>query len=152
MSLSLTSPAFGDEGWIPRQFTCDGLDHQPPLSWAGAPAGTRAFALIAHDPDAPRGDFTHWVVFNIPTSVNEITESAMPTTTGVPGVNDFGREGWGGPCPPSGHGPHHYVFELYALDIESTGLNRGASRAEVEGAIQGHILDQTRLTGLFERA
>ena len=153
MSLTLTSPAFADGGPIPGVHTCDGRNLQPALQWSGVPAGTRTLALIVHDPDAPRGDFTHWLLYDIPTTVNMIPESPNPTSTGVPGANDFGREGYGGPCPPTNHGSHRYVFTLYALDLPAgaTGLNRGANRAAVEDAIQGHILDQATLTGVFAR-
>jgi Raf kinase inhibitor-like YbhB/YbcL family protein len=151
MSFALTSPAFSHEGTIPRQCTCDGEDRSPALRWTGVPAGTRSFALILHDPDAPRGDFTHWVLFDIPVGVQEIQEGTAGPAPGVAGTNDFGKQGYSGPCPPPGHGRHRYFFTLYALDVERAGLNRGARRAEVEAAIRAHILDQTQLIGTYQR-
>jgi Raf kinase inhibitor-like YbhB/YbcL family protein len=151
MAFTLTSPAFSHGEAIPRQYTCDGEDRSPSLRWTGAPEGTRSFALIMHDPDAPRGDFTHWVLFDIPAGVREIHEGAAPTAVGIPGTNDFGKEGYSGPCPPPGHGRHRYLFTLYALGIEHTGRRRGARRAEVEGAIRGHVRGQAVLMGTYER-
>lgn len=151
MAFKLTSPAFSDGSPIPAQHTCDGRDRSPALRWSGAPEGTRSFALIVHDPDAPGGAFTHWVLFDIPAGVEEIPEGAAPTAVGLPGANDFGKTGYGGPCPPPGHGRHRYFFTLYALDLEKTGLRQGARRAEVESAIRGHVLGQAQLTGVYER-
>src|SRR6266704_1391227 len=122
MALTLRSNAFDDGGGIPVRFTCDGANDSPSLAWEGAPDGTQGFALIVHDPDAPRGDFTHWVVFDIPLGVDRFDEGAAPIQTSLEGANDFGNVGYGGPCPPPGHGPHHYIFELYALDEHHTGL------------------------------
>src|SRR6266542_1822724 len=116
MALTLTSPAFSHEEVIPRKHTCDGADQSPLLAWTEPPSGTQSFALIAHDPDAPNGDFTHWVLFDIPTEATEIPQGAAPAELGVPGLNDFGNEGYGGPCPPPGHGRHRYYFTLSALD------------------------------------
>jgi Raf kinase inhibitor-like YbhB/YbcL family protein len=104
--------------------------------------------LIVRDPDAPKGDFTHWVLFDIPAHAREIQEGAV---AGVPGTNDFGRIGYSGPCPPRGHGRHRYFFSLYALDREHLGLRRGARRAEVEAAMRGHILGEAVLMGVYER-
>lgn len=151
MALTLTSPAFASEAPIPRQYTCDGEDKSPELRWSGAPSETQSFALIVHDPDAPRGDFTHWVLFNIPADVAEIPEGAAPDAVGEPGTNDFGKEGYGGPCPPPGHGRHRYYFTLYSLDRGNLGLGRGARRADVEAAVQGHVLAQAQLMGTYER-
>jgi Raf kinase inhibitor-like YbhB/YbcL family protein len=157
MALTLTSPAFSNEETIPRQYTCDGADQSPPLRWTGAPPETQSFALIVHDPDAPRGDFTHWVLFDIPADMAEIPEGAAPDGVGTGaerrrgGTNDFGKEGYGGPCPPPGHGRHRYFFTLYSLDRGNLGLGRGARRAEVEAAMQGHVLAQAQLMGTYER-
>lgn len=154
-TLALTSPAFGDGEPIPAEYTCDGSDRSPALRWSGAPDGTRSFALIVHDPDAPKGDFTHWVLFNIPADFQEIPEGAgAPTGSaaiGDPGTNDFGKLGYGGPCPPPGHGRHRYYFTLHALDLGQLTVGRGAKRADVEAAIQGHTLAQTQLMGIYER-
>jgi hypothetical protein len=151
MALTLTSPAFSEGETIPQRHTGDGEDQSPALRWTGAPSGTRSFALIVHDPDAPKGDFTHWVLVDIPARTEEIPEGAAATVVGVPGTNDFSKIGYGGPSPPPGHGPHRYYFSLYALDQERTGLSRGARRAEAEAAIQGHILGQAQLMGRYER-
>jgi Raf kinase inhibitor-like YbhB/YbcL family protein len=153
MPLTLTSPAFAHEARIPRKYTCDGAGSSPPLQWTEAPPGTQSFALIVHDPDAPRGDFTHWVLFDIPPEVTEIAEGAAPAEVGVPGGNDFGKEGYGGPCPPPGHGRHRYFFTLYALDRGGVGLGlaRGARRAEVESALQDHVLEQAQWLGTYQR-
>ena len=150
----LTSPAFQPGGNIPKQFTCEGSDISPELTWSGAPAGAKSFALIVHDPDAPRaGGWYHWVVYNIPTKVSSIPENAQKQQdlpgVGTQGRNDFGNVGYGGPCPPSG--THRYFFRLYALDTELK-LNSGASAKDVEKAIQGHILDQGELMGKYQKS
>lgn len=155
MALTLTSTAFEDGAPIPIDYTCDGNDHSPPLRWSDAPAGTRSFALIMHDPDAPRGDFTHWVLFNVPADSQKIPEGAgaggAGQGAGEPGTNDFGKLGYGGPCPPPGHGRHRYLFDLYALDLDQLALEPGAKREEVEDALRQHTLGQARLTGVYER-
>jgi Raf kinase inhibitor-like YbhB/YbcL family protein len=150
-ALTLTSSAFRDGDPIPTEYTCDGADRCPELRWDGAPEGTRSFALIVHDPDAPRGDFTHWVLFNIPAGVREIPAGAEPGDIGDAGTNDFGNLGYGGPCPPPGHGRHRYYFLLYALDQEQLSAGRGAKRQEVEATVRGHVLGQTQLMGTYER-
>src|SRR5881227_3622852 len=104
MPLILTSPAFANEAPIPRQYTCDGTDRSPPLQWTEAPPGTQGFALIVHDPDAPRGDFTHWVLFDIPAAVLHFDAGAAPTQTALEGLNGADNVGYHGPCPPPGHG------------------------------------------------
>src|SRR5512143_456320 len=132
MTFTLTISAFAEGGLIPAKFTCEGANVSPELRWNDAPAGTRSFALIVDDPDAPVGTFTHWVLFDIPADRAAL---AMGTgAIGVPGKNDFGRAGYGGPCPPRGHGPHRYYFTLYALDIASLKLKAGADRRKVEAA------------------
>lgn len=151
MAFTLSSPAFAEGGVIPARYTCDGENESPPLQWDGAPAGTQGFALLLHDPDAPHGDFTHWVVFDIAAGVDRFPDGAAPIQTATEGCNDFGTVGYQGPCPPPGHGPHRYVFELYALDAHHTGLGEGASRQEVERKIQSHVLDRTQLTGTYQR-
>lgn len=151
MALTLTTTAFRDSESIPAEFTCDGADRSPELRWTGAPAGTRSFALIVHDPDAPRGDFTHWVLYNIPADILLIPEGVETSAIGDPGTNDFDKRGYGGPCPPSGHGRHRYYFTLYALDIGRLPAEKGAKRAEVEAEIEGRVLGQARLMGVYER-
>lgn len=150
----LSSPAFSDGEFIPVRHTCDGPDLSPPLEWSDPPAGTRAFALICDDPDAPRGTWVHWVWYDIPPEVTSAPEGIPPDPEpaigGKQGVNDFRRYGYGGPCPPRGHGPHRYFFRLYALD-EPTGLPPGATRDQVEAAMQGHVLASAQLMGRYER-
>jgi Raf kinase inhibitor-like YbhB/YbcL family protein len=113
MAFTLTSAALQEGETIPRQFTCDGKDIAPPLAWSDAPGGTRGFALIMDDPDAPHGTFTHWLLYDIPATTTELTDPSIGRAL----RNDFGRAGYGGPCPPVGHGPHRYFFTLYAVDV-----------------------------------
>jgi Raf kinase inhibitor-like YbhB/YbcL family protein len=147
MAIQITSTAFSDGGTIPQKYTCDGENVSPPLAWAGIPAGTRGLALIVDDPDAPRGTWVHWVMFNIPAGQASLPEGAQGM--GTQGVTDFGNAAYGGPCPPAGK-PHRYFFKLYALD-SSLSLKAGATKAEVEKAMQGHILVQGQLMGKYGR-
>jgi Raf kinase inhibitor-like YbhB/YbcL family protein len=147
--FTLTSPDFTDGGDIPSGLTCDGTKRPPKLSWMHAPEGTKSFVIIVDDPDAPDGTFVHWLAFDIPASVDGISPEA--DHTGVQGRNDYQQTGYGGPCPPPNHGKHRYRFHLYAADIESLDLEEAATREEVEQAVAGHILDETMLTGLYER-
>jgi Raf kinase inhibitor-like YbhB/YbcL family protein len=146
MAFTVTSPAFHDGGIVPKQFTCDGTDAPPPLKLSNPPDGTRSFALIMDDPDAPKGTFTHWLAYDIPADSNELR-----VTEGKTLRNSFGRSGYGGPCPPPGHGAHHYVFTVYAVDVPSLGL-QGASRKDLENALKTHTLATARVTGQYERA
>jgi len=153
LQIALSSPAFAEGQPIPPQFTGQGRDISPPLRWTGLPAGTKSLALIADDPDAPVGTWVHWVLYDLPATVTELPE-ALPNTQYLSngakqGLNDFRRLGYGGPMPPPGK-PHRYVFKLYALDTE-LGLQPGATRRQVEAAMQGHILAEGRLTGLYQR-
>ena len=145
--MDLTSDAFDTNQTIPSQYSCDGDDVNPPLSIAGIPDEAESLALIVTDPDAPAGIWTHWIVFNIPPGSDEIDEDNMPDGA-VQGVNDFGNTNWGGPCP--GSGEHRYSFKVYALDMMLV-LPEGANREAVESAMDGHILDQTELIGLYSR-
>lgn len=151
--LQLTSPAFSSEADIPKQFTCQGEDISPELTWKNAPKHAKTFALIVHDPDAPRsGGFTHWVAYNIPAKVNRLPQ-AVPRGEqipggGVQGKNDFGQLGYRGPCPPSG--THRYYFYLYALDSELK-LQPGANKDDVENAIKGHVIEKTELMGKYKK-
>ena len=148
-SFVLTSTAFANEGDIPDQYAyilsgqCNGENISVPLSWSGAPAGTKSFALIMSDPDGQ--NWGHWVQYNIPADVGELPETAGGPDIGVKGQNDFGRRGYGGPCPPSGI--HHYLFTLYAVDM-MLDLEQGAYDYELEIALEGHVLAQAQLTGL----
>jgi Raf kinase inhibitor-like YbhB/YbcL family protein len=153
-AMQITSQAFQNGGDIPRKFTCQGDDGSPELTWQGAPAGTKTFALIVHDPDAPRaGGWTHWVVFNVPASVTHAAENAPKTAQfpggGVQGHNDWGKAGYGGPCPPSG--THRYFFRVYALDTELK-LPAAAGKDEVEKAMQRHVLGQAELMGKYKKS
>ena len=147
--FTLSSPDFADGAPIPTAFTCEGNDKQPTLRWMHRPEGTKSFALIVDDPDAPDGVFTHWVKFNISSDVDQLDAGAA---VGVDGKNDFQADGYGGPCPPPNHGPHRYYFRLYALDVPSLDVSRGAPRQAVEKAMDGHILGTAQLMGTFERS
>jgi Raf kinase inhibitor-like YbhB/YbcL family protein len=147
--FSLTSPDFTNGQMIPRQFTGEGEERSPELKWLHAPEGTRSFALIVDDPDAPNGTFTHWVLFDIPAEAQFIPQGVPKM--GVGGHNDFHHDHYGGPMPPPHHGVHRYYFKLYALDIESLNLKQGAKREEVEQAMEGHIIGQAELMGRYER-
>jgi hypothetical protein len=149
--LTLQSPAFGNGDIMPREFTADGRNAAPPVAWDRAPQGTRSFALVCIDPDAPRGEFTHWVVWDIPAGARKLDVGSAQPPMGVAGRNDFGRLGWGGPAPPLGHGPHRYVFRLYALDVPALGLAEGSTRADVERGMAGHILALAETVGVYER-
>lgn len=153
MSIQITSPAFKEGNPIPRKYTCDAEDLSPPLNWSGVPAHAKSLALIADDPDAPVGTWVHWVIFNLPPSLNGLPEGIAKTPTvegiGLQGNNDFRKPGYGGPCPPRGK-PHRYFFKLYALDT-SLALGAGASKADLEKAMRGHILAQGQLMGTYSR-
>lgn len=147
--FTLTSPAFVPDGIIPAVFTCDGENTSPELKWMHPPDGTRSFALILDDPDAPNGTFTHWVLFDISNHLSSLPAGLKDI--GVSGRNDFHHEGYGGPCPPPNHGEHRYYFRLFALDVGSLDQKPGAPRAEVESAMEGHILEQAELMGRYQR-
>jgi len=152
MEIKITSPAFEDGGLIPAKYTCDGADISPPLQWDAVPEGTKSIALICDDPDAPMGTFVHWVIFGLPAETRELAEN-IPSDETLPsgakqGTSDFGRVGYGGPCPPSG--THRYFFKIYALDTE-VDLAAGASKRELLKAMEGHILGQGQLIGKYKR-
>jgi Raf kinase inhibitor-like YbhB/YbcL family protein len=147
MSLTITSHAFTEGGAIPRRHTCDGENLSPPLEWVGVPDGASSLALIVDDPDAPAGVWVHWVLWNIPADRSALFEANRGG--GVEGSNDFRRTGYGGPCPPRG-ATHRYFFKLYALDT-SLNLKPGASKRDLERAMQGHILAEGRLMGVYRR-
>jgi Raf kinase inhibitor-like YbhB/YbcL family protein len=149
MAFTLSSSAFANGGKIPGKYTCEGQNAVPPLAWRGVPEGTACFTLLVDDPDAPGGTFTHWVLFNIPRDTDHLDEGAFRPSGSVPGKTSFGKSVWGGPCPPPGPA-HHYNFALYALD-KTLDLKEGASKQQVLAAMQGHVLGETRLTGLFQR-
>ena len=154
MAFTLTSTAFRDGAAIPVKHTCDGVDVSPPLAWSDAPAGTRSFAFIADDPDAPAGAWVHWLLYNLPAAVSELPENVAKVESldlggARQGRNDFRRPGYGGPCPPPGPA-HRYVFTLYALDAPLT-LKAGAQRKDVETAMEGHVLGSAQLMGTYAR-
>jgi Raf kinase inhibitor-like YbhB/YbcL family protein len=146
--LQLASNAFQDGQPIPTQFTCDGADQTPMLHWSDPPAGTRSFALVIDDPDAPSGTFRHWGVFDIPASERSIGGGEK---VGTEVMNDFGKPGYGGPCPPRGHGPHHYHFKLFALDVDGLPLHSSAKVADVESEARKHAIGEGELVGTYER-
>jgi Raf kinase inhibitor-like YbhB/YbcL family protein len=156
MALEITSSAFEHQGAIPRRYTCDGEDVSPALHWSGVPEGSRSLALVVDDPDAPdpeapRMTYVHWVLYNLPADSAGLAEAVapdqLPDGTGQ-GVNDWGRTGYGGPCPPIGR--HRYFHKLYALDTPLEGLRRPA-KTQLEAAMQGHILAQAELVGTYQR-
>ncbi len=151
--MDLKSSAFQRGGDIPRKYTCDGTDLSPPLKWEGAPSGTKSFALIADDPDAPVGTWVHWVLYDLPADTKELPEGLQPSENlpqgGKQGINDFKKIGYGGPCPPPGPA-HRYFFKLYALDAP-TNLRPGATKQRLLEAIKGHILAETELRGRYKR-
>jgi Raf kinase inhibitor-like YbhB/YbcL family protein len=143
-SFRLTSTAFADGGAIPALYTCDGKERSPPLAWSGAPEGAASFALVVEDPDAPRGTWDHWLLWNV--KVNSLPEGSEGG--GTSGTNSWGRTGYGGPCPPSG--THRYVFRLYALDTLLE-LPPRTSKAGLLAAMKGHVLSEARLVGTYAR-
>ena len=154
MALALSSGSFANHGFIPKKFTCDGADVSPELSWTNPPAGAHSFALIADDPDAPLGTWTHWVIFDLPPTARSLPEDASRIMDKLPdggrqGLNDSGKIGYGGPCPPPGK-PHRYFFKLYALD-RKLGLEPGSTRARVEQTMQGHVLAEADWMGQYQR-
>jgi Raf kinase inhibitor-like YbhB/YbcL family protein len=160
--MTLTSPSFRNGQPIPAKHTCSGEDVSPALKWEGAPAGTKNFALIADDPDAPGGTWVHWLIYDM--NVSELEENTSKIEAvgewigsatkkkwfAAQGMNDFGKVGYGGPCPPRGHGVHHYHFRLYALDAELN-LAPRVTRKQLEAAMKGHIIAETELVGTFQR-
>jgi len=145
--MKLSSPAFQHNSPIPAHYTCDGKDVNPPLAIADVPSGAKSLALIVDDPDAPRGTWVHWVVWNIDPSINTIPEHSVPVGA-KQGMNDFRKQPYGGPCPPSG--THRYFFKLYALD-RALDLKAGATAAMLEAAMKGHVLAEQTIIGLYSR-
>lgn len=156
MSMKIESSAFMHNGDMPQRFTCDGQDVSPPLSWSGIPEGAKSLVLIVDDPDAPdpkapKMTWVHWVLYNIPTSSSGLSEGissqSLPADT-AEGVNDWKQTGYGGPCPPVGR--HRYFHKLYALDTVLSGLHK-PTKAQLEKAMQGHVLAQAELIGVYQR-
>ena len=148
MAVRITSSAFPDNGTIPQKYSCDGADVSPPLEWGAAPNGTRSFAIVCDDPDAPEGRFTHWLLYDIPATTMALSEG--DAYTGAAGLNSFGKSGYGGPCPPQNDTAHRYAFHIYALDVPSIG-GAGLGRQEFEDAIDGHVLGEGELVGEYQR-
>lgn len=156
MSIKITSTAFQSGGSIPSKYTCEDRDLSPPLAWSGAPPGTKSFALIVDDPDAPdpakpQRVYVHWVVFNLPAATIALAENA--SKKGLPkgavhGKNDWGKTEYGGPCPPIGR--HRYFFKLYALDTELTGLS-SPTKSDLERVMKGHVIDSAELIGTYQK-
>ena len=144
-SISITSPSFQTGGDIPPKFTCNGTNVSPELQISSVPNEAKSLVLIVDDPDAPRGLFTHWIVWNVDSKTTRVAENSSPTA-GVQGINDFGKRNYGGPCPPSG--THRYFFKIFALDTKLE-LKPGARRAELDAAMRGHILAQGELMGRY---
>ena len=151
MPFQLFSSAFAEGGWIPDLHACDGADISPSLEWSGAPVETRSFALIVEDPDAPNGVWCHWLLYDIGPRNQALPRAFRPGTLGVDGTNDMQKLGYGGPCPPKGHGPHRYFFRLSALNVPTLGLAAGAKRPAVLEAMKGHVLAEAQYMGRFKR-
>jgi Raf kinase inhibitor-like YbhB/YbcL family protein len=154
MPLMLASSAIPPGGEIPVQYTCDGADISPPLSWSGVPQGTRSLVLLVEDPDAPSGVFHHWAAFDISPTARGLDagySANRPAATLHEARNDFGKVGYGGPCPPRGHGPHHYHFRLYAISRPTLDLRPPATALDVSGAAQPYVIEQAEFVGTYRR-
>ncbi len=148
MALKISSPAFGNNEDIPAKYTCQGDDISPPLKFEGIPTGTKSLVLICDDPDAPGGNWDHWIIYNILPTVTEISENSVPEGA-IEATNSWGAEEYGGPCPPSGK--HRYFFKLFALDIILT-LDTGSDKKDVEEAMEGHIIEKAEMIGLYQKS
>jgi Raf kinase inhibitor-like YbhB/YbcL family protein len=154
MEIKLYSSAFKQGNFIPAKYSCEGANISPQLHWSNTPKNAKSFAIIVDDPDAPGGDFVHWVIYNIPGNMNELHEDVTPSRN-IPdevklGTNGFGRISYGGPCPPAGK-PHHYFFKIYALDTVLHHLESGATKQELLSAMNNHILAEGHLMGKYQR-
>lgn len=152
--MQLTSETFENGELIPVRYTCEGEDISPPLTWSGVPENAAVLALVADDPDAPSGTFTHWVLYNLPVTPNQLQEGASLSgrlSEGLrEGFNDFGKQGYNGPCPPRGDGEHRYFFRLYALARELNFTGR-VTRDQLMDAMEDNVLNEVTLMGRFER-
>lgn len=147
MTIQITSSAFNEGDKIPRLFTCDDKNVSPPLDWTGVPSNAESLVIIMDDPDAPAGDWVHWVLYDLKPDLKGLKQGM--TENGIAGQNDFRRTGYGGPCPPKGS-THRYYIKIYAVDAK-LGLQEGASRTQVEKLMKGHILAQGQLVGRYGR-
>ncbi len=145
--MELWSDAFENGEAVPEMYTCDGENINPPLHFSDFPEGTESLAIMVEDPDAPSGDFTHWIIWNIPPDTREILEAEVPVGA-VQGMNDSGNLGYTGPCPPEGE--HRYFFRAYALDVVLK-LDEGAEQEDLQAAMEDHILDEAELVGIYSR-
>ena len=155
MPLTINSPAFPAQHTIPPQFSRDGGNVSPPIEWREAPAGTRSFALIVEDPDAPKGTFRHWAAYDIPSDTRQLTEAAGSRESGPTlqmGRNDFGNARYDGPQPPPGHGTHHYHFRLFALDVPELEVSPDSPASDILAAAEEHALEEAEVIGLFEKS
>jgi hypothetical protein len=150
--MKITSPAFKEGDMIPKKYTCDGINISPPLQWSSVPEGTKTFAIICDDPDAPMGTWVHWVLYNLPGNITGLSENVPPVKTlptgAKQGRNDFGKTGYGGPCPPGGI--HRYYFKLYALN-DQLQVEDGIAKSGLLNAVKGHILSEAHLMGKYKR-
>jgi len=154
MSMKLISSAIAAGQTIPSRHSCEGADLSPPLRWSGAPEGTRSFALLCDDPDAPAGTWHHWALFDLPAGTTELAEGyPREAHVGVTrqAINDFGVSGYRGPCPPHGHGTHHYHFKLLALGIDKLAVKEGGKCKDVATAARSHVLATAELIGTYAR-
>lgn len=152
--MRLSSTAFSDGSAIPRRFTCDGENVSPPLEWTGAPAGTRSFVILCDDPDAPAGTWHHWAAYDIQAAETALAAGAAQDAEKhgfKQAINDFQRRGYGGPCPPRRHGPHHYHVRLLALAIDHLPMREDASCRDVEREARKHVLAEAALVGVYAR-
>jgi len=151
MAIKLIVAAFPEGGAIPALHTCEGADLSPSLEWTGAPSETKSFALIVDDPDAPGGVWNHWLLYNIPPAIHAIAQGTKSGQLGDSALNDFGKPGYNGPCPPKGHGTHRYYFKLFALDVPKLDLKKGARRPDLDRALKGHVIGEAQYMGRYER-
>jgi Raf kinase inhibitor-like YbhB/YbcL family protein len=154
MAMHMTSPAFKDGDRIPKRYSCDGEDMSPPLTWSDAPEETRSFAIFCDDPDAPSGTFHHWAIYDIPKTTHALPEdfaSKIDRSLILQGKNDFGRVGYGGACPPKGHGPHHYHFKVMALDCGHLDMQGKDDAVQIEALARRHCIAEAEVVGLYSR-
>ncbi len=151
MAFHVRVLAFNEGEAIPKRHTGEGENLSPAVEWEELPNGTRSLALIVDDPDAPAGVWNHWLLWDIPAAQHGLAEGFQIGRIGTSGINDFGEEGYGGPMPPKGHGPHRYFFKLYALDTSKLMLHEGSKRWELDKALRGHVIGETWAMGKYER-
>lgn len=151
MEFTVAVQGFADGGDIPREFTCDGEDLSPAIQWQGEPPETKSFALIMDDPDAPAGTWNHWLLWDIPAGTHSLPEGSGQAPHGKSGTNDFGRRGYGGPCPPKGRGSHRYFLRMFALNTPTLGLTQGSKRSALEKALRKHTVAEATYMGRYER-